>query len=561
MSDNALNSNFASGDTILDAHIKQLIQALNGDLVGREGGVATPGQSLGNPVIPWGRGYFESLIIAGQNVDFSQISSPPDRIASGQSSALSGAGRFISIDGSTATILGNTTPLNLVANGRTFSIDSDVDIQNITLGFFGPDTIRETTLAKLPASGDPLRFGELDYAIGNQRLELAASVSEIASRIGQKAAFKIGDELVYAHIQSATEIRPVSRQFFLGPGNTRPARTSYKDTTVVEILRTGWIFADAASPENPEITYIYPVESTKAPGNPATGQYWYDLRINRWRRYNGADWISVERIPIAIVCSDLTGLVGFRCLDFYKRNASLNELEWERISDSKYQTSKQGRVAVFGNVLNIPRFFEFNASTDVEAGVVVQGKARFHTYLTERGELRASNLRPVWRPDLGGYYHPYKNWIAVLDIYNNSSDSTELVDANNWFPFEKYSTKIKLLKKWVVSVNSAGTLQKRDSKSEKHPVLSSSRSGSGAGARYALVWRTGFFTEGPAVSGESSSGHGNLGYSSLASLTTSGWSGIIPYQAGSSGGPQDFVVELSAMGAQAEQIDIENSLL
>ena len=554
------NDQYDPGDEILGEHITQFKDALNGVLVGRQNDVPSAGQNLGSESIPFGSLHCQQVRIGNQVLDASSQTVPGHRITGGRTSTQSSNGRFVDITLNQARILGKEVPFSAVANGRTFTIDTDIAMSP-TLGFAGAANTRETTLADVPATGDAKRFGEPDYAIGNQELNLAASVSQIANRVGEFAAFRIGTELVYAYILSSQKLRVVSRQYFIGPNNFIPPRADYATGTKVEILRTGWIFADADSPDTPEITYNSPIRSTRQPANPKTGDYWYDIRVDRWKRYDGTDWISVNRLPIAVVCSDSTRMVGFRCFDFFRRFAKLNEIEFERISDTEYMVSRGGRVSVFGIVQDVPRFAVFDIESDTEDGVTVQSMGRFHGYRNERGEFKASDKIPVWREDLGGYYHPYENWLAVLNLYNNSKDSTELVDDNNWFPFEKYSTKIKLLKKWVVSVNSAGTLQKRDSKSEKHPVLSSSRSGSGAGARYALVWRTGFFTEGPAVSGESSSGHGNLGYSSLASLTTSGWSGIIPYQAGSSGGPQDFVVELSAMGAQAEQIDIENSLL
>ena len=73
MSDNPLDSSFSAGDDILAVHIKQLITALNGALVGRSNDAATGGQSLGTADVPWGDAHLTRLIIGGSHIDFSTL--------------------------------------------------------------------------------------------------------------------------------------------------------------------------------------------------------------------------------------------------------------------------------------------------------------------------------------------------------------------------------------------------------------------------------------------------------------------------------------------------------
>ena len=54
----------STGETITSSFFNDFNSALNETFVGRNSsGAATSGQSLGTAAIPWGSGYFNSLII------------------------------------------------------------------------------------------------------------------------------------------------------------------------------------------------------------------------------------------------------------------------------------------------------------------------------------------------------------------------------------------------------------------------------------------------------------------------------------------------------------------
>ena len=184
---------FDLGDDIKPSHIFQLMDALNGTVVGRQDGVPTAGQSLGSPTNPWGIVECQGLRVAGQLIDASSQTAPPYRLSSGKTSGISSIGKFISIAGGQLSLLGREVNLIGVANARPFTLDSDLDL-NMNVGF---NRGHQTTLANVPAAvreGDGTelkRIGDIDFELGDQKIELTASVSEIAARVGQSAALSL----------------------------------------------------------------------------------------------------------------------------------------------------------------------------------------------------------------------------------------------------------------------------------------------------------------------------------------------------------------------------------
>ena len=164
---------FDLGDDIKPSHIFQLMDALNGAIVGRQDGVPTAGQPFGTPANPWGVVECQGLRVAGQLIDASSQTAPPYRLSSGKTSGISSIGKFISIAGGQLSLLGREVNLIGVANARPFTLDSDLDL-NMNVGF---NRGHQTTLANVPAAvrgGDGTelkRIGDIDFELGDQKID------------------------------------------------------------------------------------------------------------------------------------------------------------------------------------------------------------------------------------------------------------------------------------------------------------------------------------------------------------------------------------------------------
>ena len=83
MGTNTLQSR-SSGETITADFFNDFNTALQTTVVGRNSsGAATTGQDLGSSTVPWGAGYFNSIVLNGDSLDPTQITSPANRITSG----------------------------------------------------------------------------------------------------------------------------------------------------------------------------------------------------------------------------------------------------------------------------------------------------------------------------------------------------------------------------------------------------------------------------------------------------------------------------------------------
>ena len=447
MSDNALNSNFASGDTILDAHIKQIIQAMDGDLVGREGGIATPLQNLGNPIFPWASVHTRSLILNGQVIDPSRIAVASNRITSAPSRAGSSLPDFLRGDALNILFRPGDVALDLSINGIAVSYENDIDIA-MQAGFLSNNTATTPGGTSYGEHG-----GEIDVAnadLSNGIIKLGSAGTEITNRVGHMAVFSAsvrgGDtEYFFARVRDSETLDRVKRAFCFVPSANAPStpspNVSLAGGSTIRILKTGFVFMDVDNQIAPEITYKYPISSRVAPSsNRQVGDFWFDLNLGQWRRYDGSQFVTVNKMPVAIVASEGNNFVAYRCFDLGQNFERTNTVELERAGDAKYILREPAIVSVYGkNVELVDTEWNIEQNNQLD-GFTEARSTRYYLYVTEEGFPMFSLLKPRFR--LNNYYHPFQAWVCVGEANNNSNGN--FVDDLNHFPWQKYNHKAEI---------------------------------------------------------------------------------------------------------------------
>ena len=489
MADNTLNSNFVDGDTVLAAHIKQLITTLNGALVPKLNNTPSGGQSLGTSLFPWSVAYINSIIANGQAIDFSQLSTALNRIISGKSRSLSSKSDFFEItDSLTFKILGATTNLVLSINGESVTYDSDIDI-TATGGIAGNNTctVNDSDMT------DDLYAGEIDYAYGSGKsgyISVDSMQQEIRNRIGEYVGFKYGTNgFFYGFIENETKISKIAREYFFDQSGNPLVTEEMSNDDTLTMLRTGFIFGDVDTLTVPEVSYFYPVIASSAPGSPETGQYWFNTTTGRWNRYSGSQFVEVNRIPLGIILIDGSEVVAYRTFDFSRNYTKINELELEVRNATTVGIKTPGRVEVGNNHYELQEFtwdisqHLFDASEDTEA---------YYTLLfAENLRPRISSRRPRWVPGKG-FCDPFEEWKAVGRVYNDGSG--DFSEERNYYISQKYNPDGKIDQEYSYAVTDGSESEQGVIyQSENiHPVKSISRQHS-ANSLTKHTFKDGFF--------------------------------------------------------------------
>ena len=448
----------STGETITSAFFNDFNSALNETFVGRNSsGAATSGQSLGTSAIPWGSGYFNSLIIDGSALDTSQITSPANRIVSGATRASSNQPNFITANGSalSLTINGNTTNLVYDVNGTAVTCSTQITVSSLTAA----PSSNNTCLVNMGDAADQnsTRFwGEpmnqfirpnsfVDGLTGSvtdsqqphsETIVVDNMGSEITGLVGKFAAFKINDgstdEYFIAYVKSTTELSNCFRGCFLGSDSLPINRIKFANNDTITLMKLTWIFLTNDG-TTADVTYNPPVWSFDQPGSPTTGDYWYDLSVNQWKRYSGSAFVQINRTLIGIAISDSSNCVASRSQDFFYQYKDTNTVTVRRESATNCKVNNiNANVYVYSGNLDFKLYTPtWNITTDLAATGTKDAYATeaastwYYLYFKDTGDRVMSDIGPVYRSDLLGCYHPHNPWRCVGVAFNNSSSNLE----------------------------------------------------------------------------------------------------------------------------------------
>lgn len=429
-------TNRAAGETILDTFFNTIHQALNGDFVGRNtSGVPTSGQNLGTLSIPWGAVRATSLILNGDAVDTSQITSPVNRIISGAVRTTSNQPAYIKPTGSAASfqILGSAVTLNFDVNGTSCALSSNLTKSSLTVAPSSNNTcLVDDALA---ADQDDTRLWGETYH--RKHITVDNMGSNITALVGKFATFKHGSEYFLAFVESTTKLSKCYRGFFYDSTIAPLNRDVFTNNDTITLMSTGWIFLEDDS-ATIDVTYTNPVWAQTSPSSPSTGDYWYDMTNQVWKRYDGATFVQIDRTFVGIAVIDATNCVAARSVEYFANHSDACDLMIEVESVTKVRMKKSlnsvvsfGRNLVFGPS-NLPTW-DITASLATGADMIdatEQASRMYYLYISDYGKLIMSDIHPHRRDDFCGYYHPHNTWRCIGQAYNSSGSDITKASAN-----------------------------------------------------------------------------------------------------------------------------------
>lgn len=439
------------GDTILDSFFNDFNTALGGDFIGRNtAGVPEAGQNLGTNALPWGTVRANSMVIAGQTVDPSAVTVPQNRVISGKTRATSNQPAFITPNGAALSFIVDGDPTNLVMdiNGTTVSVTTDVTKSSLTAAPSSQNTALVND-ADAADQHDTKLWGEPEH---RKSITIDTVGTNITALIGKYAAFKIagvGTEYFLAYVKSGTELTQCRRGFFYDSSLNPINRTGFSNNDTITLMKLGWIFVENNG-TTVDVSYNNPTWSFTAPNSPATGDYWYDLDNQLWKRYDGASFQIINRTFVGMFVNDTTACVAARSEDLYAKYSGESTVNVEVSTTEIVKATKtHQKVNVSGNV------FEFensqptwNITTDLATSsdmydATEQADRVYYAYLSDQGETIISDISPYFRNDLYGQYHPHNPWRCVGVFYNDgSSDIVQASgDGNDMFEVLETSGK------------------------------------------------------------------------------------------------------------------------
>lgn len=411
---------------------------MNGDFVGRNSsGVATSGQNLGTTALPWGTVRANAIVVGGQSLDPDLAGSPMNVITSGATRSTSNQPGFLDPNGAALSIVIDATPTSLVfdVNGTSVTASSDITISSLTAAPSSNNTclINDSVAAD---QADTRLWGEPWH---RKTLTVDNMGSEITALIGKYAAFMIDNgtltEYFIAFVASATELKWARRGYFYDSSINPKNRIVFTDNDVITLLKWGHVFLEDNG-TTADVSYTVPVYSFDSPSSPVTGDYWYDLANETWKRYDGASFQIIDRTYLGSFVNTTTACVGARCVDFYARYENENNMEVDLSTTAIALAQQFNKVNVAGNKIDFGLTqASWNMTTDLAGSADMydateQATRHYYFYIKDTGDRVISDIQPYFRPDLGGaWYHPHNPWRCVGIGFNNGSSNLTQVES------------------------------------------------------------------------------------------------------------------------------------
>ena len=404
---------------------------MNSDFVGRNSsGVPTSGQALGTAAIPWGTLRTTSLIVNGTVIDSDLSAAPQNRVISGAVRSTSSHPAYIQPSASLAfTVLGSTTNLLINVNGTSVSVATNILKTGITAGPSATHTclVNDTDAADQAATKI---WGEYEV-----RKEIAVDTmgATMEAKVGQWIAFSIagvGTEYAMGFLESSLKISRVKRGHFMNSSLAPVNRTGYSNNDTITLLGLGWVFMDDDA-TTVDVSYNNPVWSYTQPSSPATGDYWFDLANQTWKRYDGAAFQIIGRTFIGTIAVTDTAVVGARAEDFYVSTSNnINTIDLEvQTTEIVRARNPFGKIFVAGTLLDFGNHIPtWNITTQLATSADMysateQASTNYYLYISKTGQALISDIEPYFRTEWDGWYHPHNTWRAVGICFNNGSSN------------------------------------------------------------------------------------------------------------------------------------------
>jgi hypothetical protein len=383
---------------------------------------------------------FEIKEIKGGEVDYwyeatsTSLSDLRQLVGGGTLSTRVSSGRTTGFSSRLAALIPDGTNDGLKIDGSPTSFIYYVGDVQYTIN---SDSVVIDSLVKAPAANNTCLVNDSNAASGDETrylgmygtiISVDAMGANISSLIGKTAGFKIvqsgNTEYFTAFVESATKLRLAQRGGFVDSTGTAIDQIVFTDNAVITLMKLTWIFV--TSSQTILVTYNEPVYAALAPSSPSTGDFWYDMTLKTWKRFDGTTF-AVSPVAFAGTCmQDATNCVAARSVDSYASQDDLNSVNLEWSNNAEIRVKNYGaQITVFGSQLRFEGFRPtWNMATDLEPGLVETSSTTYYLYFKETGAPVISDRAPHERlGDLRGYYHPNETWRYVGKVFNNASSN------------------------------------------------------------------------------------------------------------------------------------------
>lgn len=347
------------------------------------------------------------------------------RVSSGRTTGFSSQLAAIVPDGSNDGLKIDGTPTNFIY----YIGDTQYSITN--------DTVIIDGLVKAASTNNTCLVDDTNASAGEETKWLGMyntviNVDNMGVNISALAGKTVGFKIVHsgtteyftAVVDSATRLSHARRGGFIDSAMNPVNVTAFSNNDTITLLKLTWIFA--TSTQTILVTYNEPVYSPIEPSSPSTGDFWFDMDDQIWKRFDGTIFAESSVALVGISMQDATNCVAARSIDSYVNQQELNSIDLERISNTEVKVKNFGaQISVYGTQLRFEQWRpSWNITTDLESGVTEGASTTYFLYLKETGAPVISNLPPHdHRGDRRGWYHPNEAWRYVGKIFNDGSSN------------------------------------------------------------------------------------------------------------------------------------------
>ncbi len=380
------------------------------------------------------------------------------RISSGRTTGRSSQLNVIVPDGTNDGLHIEGSPTNFIyyIDDVQYTIEDDTVLID---GLVKAPSTNNTCLVNdgLAAGGNPTKIlGEFGTVISVDNMG-----SNITALVGKVAGFKIVSagltEYFTAYVESSTKLRQATRGGFFDSASAAKPRIAFSDNDTITLMKLTWIFLTSA--KGILVTYNEPVYAATAPDSPATGDFWFDMTNQVWKRFDGATYTQIAVALIGTSLQDATNCVAARTLTRFANQLDTNTVDLEWVSNGAVRMKNYGaQLAVFGTLNRFETSrLEWNMAAHLDTGITEASSTVYYLYMKETGAPVISDQAPHdHRADLRGFYHPFETWRYVGKITNDASSN---FDANSLVvPF-----RTKELRFFSNEFNAVGTMKMQGS--------------------------------------------------------------------------------------------------
>lgn len=322
----------------------------------------------------------------------------------------------------TINLLATAVPLVTIINGEQVIFDADDAIVGLPTAVGGAADEALVNDVALVGQESSRTLGERYTTIPIDTIG-----PNILANDGTLQAFKKGSEIFIAEVDVAgAALKNAFRGWMFDSADFNPGRETLSDNDVITQLRSTWVFGIKIDDDTRDLAFTQrqPFVSETQPPGALSGDYWFDLTAQVWKRLDGVSFVVANAVLLGVCVLDNANCIGARSADFDRPFSNLNTLELQFIGVENVRSKEQNvKISLYGT-----QYFYNHGEIDWVMSQHLDGveasSTKYYLYLTDRGGARISAVPPHERLDgLLGFYHPSKPWRCVGSIDNDGSSN------------------------------------------------------------------------------------------------------------------------------------------